>query len=330
MLSRSSEVETPIHPDYLSEIMQDLHLSEVTSGYGELAHPWGILYPPQDVARFHFVISGQCWIGESDGKWISLSPGDAVLLPLGSAYTLCSARNGVAKPYDENQYEHVGRNTYRMRDSGDGDIAELFCCRVIFKDPGLRPLLQLMPSVLLLRGAMERDPVLPVLLDTMAAEFTSGRMGSATVLSRLADVVITRIVRAWVEDHKDDTTGWLAAIRDPKLGRAVAAIHRDPGRDWSIEVLADVACVSRSVFSERFAKLVGVPPARYVTQIRMHLARGWLRADRETVAQISERLGYESEAAFSRAFKRHIGVAPSEARKSHLADAGEWGGGSGE
>lgn len=320
MFSRSSDIDVPIRPDHLSEVLQDLHLGDVSSGYGALAHPWGISFAPQEAARFHFVVSGQCWMESPDGQWVALDAGDAVLLPLGSAHALSSILNGATKPYDEVQCEYIGKTTYRMRDGGDGDATLLFCCSVIFKDPGFRPLLELMPSVLLLRAAAEQDPVLPVLLDTMAAEVRSERMGSATMLSRLADVVIARVVRGWAEDHKEDTTGWLAAIHDPKLGRAVAAIHRNPGRDWSIEALADVACLSRSVFTERFAKLVGVTPARYVTQLRMHLARGWLRGDRDTVAQVAERLGYESEASFSRAFKRHIGVSPSEARR--LGQAG--------
>ena len=111
----------------------------------------------------------------------------------------------------------------------------------------------------------------------MAEEVVSQRIGAATVLNRLADVVVTRVLRAWVETRGDDTTGWLAAIRDPKIGKALAAIHQRPGHAWSVEALADIAHVSRSVFSERFVLVVGVPPARYVSRWRMHLARLWLR-----------------------------------------------------
>jgi AraC-like DNA-binding protein len=134
-------------------------------------------------------------------------------------------------------------------------------------------------------------------------------------MTRLADVVITRVIRAWVESRDADTHGWLAAIRDPFIGRALAAMHQRPGGRWSVESLADVAQVSRSVFAERFATVVGMPPARYLAQWRMHIAHGWLRDDQRTVAETASRLGYESEAAFSRAFKRWSGVPPSALRR---------------
>ncbi|WP_437826459.1 AraC family transcriptional regulator [Sorangium sp. So ce1153] len=149
----------------------------------------------------------------------------------------------------------------------------------------------------------------------MADEVLRRRIGAATVMTRLADVVITRVVRAWVESRTEDTEGWLAAIRDPQIGRALAAIHRRPGEPWSVESLADVARMSRSIFSERFAAVVGVPPARCLARWRMHVASGWLRDDRVTVAEAAVRLGYDSEAAFSRAFKRFSGVPPSALRR---------------
>ena len=168
--------------------------------------------------------------------------------------------------------------------------------------------------MLLVRKGGTEDSTLRTLLDVMADEVKSERVGNATVMTRLADVVIARVVRSWVESRKRDTTGWLAAIRDPKIGRALAAIHREPGNLWPVEALAKVATTSRSLFSERFTAVLGVPPARYVTRWRMHLARGWLRKDRLTVAEVAARLGYESEAAFSRAFKRYSGQPPSALR----------------
>jgi AraC-like DNA-binding protein len=328
MYSRSSEAEVPVAPDSLSEVLQDLQLGPVSSGYGELAHPWGIAFARQEIARLHFLVSGRCWLASPEGEWIELAPGDAILLPHGAGHALSSSRKGVTRPYEEVHCEYIGRNTYRMCEAGGGEASLLFCCGVTFSNPGLKPLLELMPSVLLLRSIAERDPVLPLLLDTMASEVRAERMGGATMLSRLADVVIARVIRAWAEEHRDDTKGWLAAVHDPKIGRAIAAIHRNPGSDWSLEKLAGVACVSRSVFAGRFAQLVGISPARYVTRLRMEIACDWLRSDRATVAQVAERLGYDSETSFSRAFKRHIGIAPSQARRDgpsptdmHYADA---------
>jgi AraC-like DNA-binding protein len=135
-------------------------------------------------------------------------------------------------------------------------------------------------------------------------------------MTRLADAVIAYVVRLWVEARSGDTSGWLAAIRDPKIGRALAAIHRRPGHKWSVEGLARVARTSRSIFSERFTAVVGVPPAQYVARWRMHLASVWLRKDRATVVEVAARLGYDSEASFSRAFKRFLGKPPSAFRRA--------------
>jgi transcriptional regulator GlxA family with amidase domain len=175
----------------------------------------------------------------------------------------------------------------------------LVCCTVSFEAPSVHPLLELMPPVLLARGGAFQDPSLRALLDIMAGEVTAKRVGTATVMTRLADAVIAYVVRLWVEARSGDTAGWLAAIRDPKIGRALAAIHRRPGHRWSVETLARIARTSRSIFSERFTSVVGVPPARYLTRWRMHLASVWLRTERATVAKVAAGVGYDSEASFS-------------------------------
>jgi AraC-like DNA-binding protein len=196
----------------------------------------------------------------------------------------------------------------------------LACCSVSFEEPAVHPLLELMPPMLLVRNGANDDPSLPALLEAMAEEVLSQRVGAAGMMRRLADVVITRVIRAWVEGRHADSSGWLAALRDPKIGRALVAIHRRPGEAWSLDALADVARISRSRFAERFAAVLGIPPVQYVARWRMHLAAGWLRNERLTVAEVATRLAYESEASFSRAFKRLMGVPPSALRR---ADTGK-------
>jgi AraC-like DNA-binding protein len=171
-----------------------------------------------------------------------------------------------------------------------------------------------MPPVLWVRGGGRDDPALQTLLEAMSSEVMGQRVGAATVMTRLADVVISRMIRAWVESRNEDATGWLAAIRDPTIGRALAAIHGNPGAPWTVESLAKVARTSRSVFSERFKSLMGVAPAQYLLRWRVHLATLWMRRDRLTVAEAAARLGYDSNAAFSRAFKRLSGLPPSALR----------------
>ncbi|MGK3961477.1 AraC family transcriptional regulator [Sorangium sp. So ce118] len=314
MHDRSSD-EKALSPDALSEVLQDLRLSEGTYGRCELKRPWGIDLPPVAQARFHFVVSGVCWLRAPKRGWLELHAGDVALLPHGTGHAIADRARGRVKPLEEMPLEEIGDRTYEMRAGGAGARSILVCCSVGFAQPSVNPLLELMPPLLLVRGGGAEDAVLPVLLDAMADEVLRRRVGAATVMTRLADVVITRVVRAWVESRTEDTEGWLAAIRDPQIGRALAAIHRRPGEPWSVESLADVARMSRSIFSERFAAVVGVPPARYLARWRMHVASGWLRDDRVTVAEAAVRLGYDSEAAFSRAFKRFSGVPPSALRR---------------
>jgi AraC-like DNA-binding protein len=238
-----------------------------------------------------------------------------VLLPHGRGHTLADTPGAPSRPLADFPLDQIGETTYRLRAGGDGRRALLFCCSVNFEDPTIHPLLELMPVALVVCGAASDDATLPLLLETMSEEVVAQRVGAATMLTRLADVVITRVIRAWVEAQCANPTGWLAAIRDPNIGRALAAIHRHPGDPWSVESLADVARASRSMFSERFTSVVGMPPGRYLARWRMHVASGWLRNERLSVAEVAERLGYESEASFSRAFKRHVGVPPSALRR---------------
>lgn len=318
---RPSAVGPAPAPDPLSQVLADLRPSGVSYGRCELTRPWGIAFPPQAEARFHFVAAGDCWLRAPGRGWIHLHAGDVALLPRGAGHALSHKPDVKARSIDDLPMTEIGERTYLVREGGGGAQTILVCCSVTFSEPALHPLLELMPPTLLVRGAEAADASLTVILNAIGDEVRAQRMGAATIMTRLADVVITRVVRAWVEDRKEDTSGWLAAIRDPKIGKALAAIHERPGHPWSVESLADISQTSRSMFSERFTSLVGVPPARYLARWRMHLASAWLRNDRLTVGETAAKLGYESDASFSRAFKRFIGVPPSELRRSPRASA---------
>jgi AraC-like DNA-binding protein len=243
-----------------------------------------------------------------------LRAGDMVVLPHSTGHVLADVVERPTRPIDELPQEAIDDFTYKLRVGRGGAQTLIFCGSVHFDVPLRHPLVELLPHVLLVSDATTHDTTLPLLLTLMADEVRAERIGAATVLARLANVVIARVIRAWAEAHGADATGWLAAIRDPQIGHALAAIHRHPGHPWSVALLAAVAYSSRSLFSARFTAVVGVSPARYLTRWRMHVASGWLRTERLTVAEVAARLGYQSEASFRRAFKRHVGVKPHALR----------------
>jgi AraC-like DNA-binding protein len=313
--SHSSDRTGRIAPDALSGVLQDLRLTDASYCRTEMTAPWGIEVPADEGAIFHFVVEGSCWLRTPGGEPMRLEQGDVVLLPRGSGHVLVDRPGSATRSLRDLPREQVGESTFRLRAGGSGERALLVCCGVSFEASGLHPLLGMMPEVMLVRRGGLDDPSLSTLLDTMADEVREQRMGAATVMARLADIVVTRVVRSWAEKRTDDPKGWLAAVRDPQIGGALASFHRSPEREWSVTSLAAAAHLSRSQFTERFTQALGVAPARYVASFRMHLATRWLAGERLSIGQVATKLGYESEPAFSRAFKRIVGKPPSALRR---------------
>jgi AraC-like DNA-binding protein len=301
-------------PDLLSEVLQDLRLARASYGRSELTAPWGIEIPFKEGVRFHFVAEGECWMLTECHRPIHMAPGDVILLPHGTGHVIADKPIRRPLPLAEVGPELIGNSTYKLSAGGGGARSLIVCCTIGFDGPTAHPLVQLLPEVLHVRGSEVSDPMLPALLDMMAQEVIQPKIGSATIMARFADIVMTRIIRAWVETRPTELTGWLAAVEDPHIGAALAGIHRRPGHNWSVESLAALAGMSRSKFSERFASLLDLSPARYLLQWRMRLAAAWLKSGDLTVAQMAAELGYESEASFSRAFKRFMGISPGAAR----------------
>ncbi len=187
-----------------------------------------------------------------------------------------------------------------------------------FELGGMHPLVGLMPDAMRVDTLLDRQPEIAPMLHAMEREVRTERAGSAGILARLADVVAASIVRGWVECGCNDVHGWLEALRDPRLSRAIGALHRDPGRNWTVAELAAETGVSRSAFAERFLTVTGQTPLHYATELRMRLAAEWIGRDRMPIDTAAERLGYGSQAAFSRAFKRITGRPPGAARGAGL------------
>jgi AraC-like DNA-binding protein len=324
MLDRSSGAADRVAPDALSDVLQDLRLSGASYCRTDLRAPWGLKIPAQEGAIFHFVAEGSGWLQTAARKVVRLEARDVVLLPHGAGHIVVDQPGSPTRALRDVDRERLGTTTYRLRAGGTGTHTLLLCCAVRFDEPSVHPLIELMPSVLHVKGAGHKDESLVPLLEAMAKELADQRVGAATVMTRLADIVIARVVRAWAEARPTDARGWLGAIRDPQIGRALAGFHRQPRAPWSLVSLAAAAHLSRSTFSERFTAVMGVSPARYVARWRMHLAATWLKSERLTVAEVATRLGYESEASFSRAFKRFMGAPPSTFRRREGAETRRW------
>ena len=192
----------------------------------------------------------------------------------------------------------------------------LICGAVRFDHPAAQHFVTLLPRVITVEAAS--SPHIEWMQSTLrfiAVEARELRPGGETVITRLADILVIQAIRSWIEQDAAAHTGWLGALRDREIGRALTLIHRDPARDWSVACLATEVAMSRSAFAARFTELVGEPPLHYVARWRMHVALTWLKEDNAAVGEIAGRLGYQSEAAFSRAFKRFVGISPGAARR---------------
>lgn len=298
----------------LTEMLRGLRLDGVDYGRCELGEPWAVFFPAQAAARFHFIGRHGCWLFSPSRQWLELKAGDALLLPRGAEHILASAPGVPAVPIESYSVKPLEDNVYAVSNGGDGQKTLLFCGSMRFDLGGSHPVLAMMPAMMRARELMTGEPGIPHLLDAMASEVTGNRAGAGGMLARLADVLAASIIRSWIENGGGGTTGWTAAIRDRDVGRVLVAIHRQPDRNWTVESLAREMGASRSAFAGRFTAVVGETPARYVASVRMHQARQWLIEDRMRVSVVAARLGYESEASFSRAFKRIVGKAPSHLR----------------
>ena len=314
MHDRCSKSSSAQGGDLLTEMLNGLRLEGIE--YSRCRHlgAWAFSYPAQADAHFHFVAEAGCWLRAPSGTWMQLKAGDAVLLPRGGAHALASQVDAAFQPFPRVSCTSICGNIFDLQTGGNGEAGLLFSGSMRFNLDGLHPLLRMMPDVMHANALMRSDPTILHLIEAMGREVAMKRLGACGIVARLADVLAAQIIRSWVEQGGDDATGWMAAVRDPEIGRVLAAIHASPDRDWPVVELARVMGASRSSFAGKFAAIVGETPARYVAQVRMHQARQWLVHDRARISEVSKRLGYESDAAFSRAFKRIIGVAPSHVR----------------
>ena len=302
--------------DALTDILQDLRLSSSFYARSELRAPWGLAFSVKDGPSFHVIITGRCWL-RLDGERMPLEAGDLVLLPHGEEHQLADPPENEATQLSALPSERIGDKAALLCYGGDGEGALLICGGIRFAGPFANPFLDLLPRVLLLHRLEQRQEQtwLDTTLTLLGAEALSLRPGSTAVMTRLADILVLQTIRAWLESNMDNRSGWLGALVDPDIGRVLALIHRRAEEPWTVDSLAKQVHLSRSVFAERFSQLVGMPPMQYVTRWPMSLATSWIREEHMSASEVAHRLGYSSEAAFSRAFKRYLQVPPGALRR---------------
>ncbi len=282
----------------------------------ELTAPWGLTLPPMPgYLWFHVVTSGRLWLeAEDERRWIHL--GDLALVPHGEGHVLRSEPGAPAPGILDLERELVSDRYEILRHGGGGAPTGLICGAVRFAHPAAGHLIEILPGMICVEAS--RSPRLEWMQSTlriMASEAGALRPGGEAVITRLGDVLVIQAIRAWIESDPAAQRGWLGALQDPQIGRAIANIHRDPARNWTVASLAHELAMSRSAFAARFTELVGEPVMSYVTRWRMHVAIAALKEEGATVGQLADRLGYRSEAAFSRAFKRIVGVSPGAIKR---------------
>jgi len=240
-------------------------------------------------------------------------------LPQGGGHQLLSDPNASFQPIDTFDVAPLGEAVSGVDtcpSTHSTPSAVLFYGCMEFDLGGMQGLAKLMPDAMLADTDGTRYPGLREILDAMKREICSGRIGFAGILARLAEVAAAMITRGWIECGCESASGLVAALRDPRLARAILALHRSPGKEWTVAELAAESHVSRSVFAQRFQATLGVPPLRYATELKMRLANQWLTQDRLSIDAVAHRLGYTSQAAFSRAFKRISGQSPGATRRT--------------
>ena len=319
--------------DVLSDVLSAVRLTGALYFDFDLSSPWVAETPAareiastvmpgaQRVIEYHLVARGECW-GHAVGQPpMRLREGDLFVLPQGDAHVLSSAPGMRGTP-DLSKFARRSTPLPLVYEMGGGgpERARLVCGFLGLDERPFNPLLSALPAVIHLTGEESKAPSgwLVMLHNIAVSESGRARPGTENVLARLSELMFVEAVRRYLETLPSAETGWLAGLRDPVVGRALAELHGQPRERWTVEGLARVVGVSRSVLAERFTALLGQPPMQYLALWRMQLASRRL-ADGGTVAEVATAVGYESEAAFSRAFKKLVGQAPAAWRKDTLA-----------
>ncbi|WP_084379370.1 AraC family transcriptional regulator [Pseudomonas mucidolens] len=305
--------------DLINELLRGMRLRGVEYRRIQAGPAFGLGFAAKPGhAWFHFLAVGNAVLRMEDGTTYALSAGNAVFISHGAAHQLFSHTDVPLQDIDRLDGAPLGDSVSAVdtgTDASPTPATILFSGCMEFELSSIHDLGGLMPGLMLIDAGGQRYPGLVPILATMEREVSAARVGFAGILARLADVVAAMVVRGWVECACGNASGLVAALRDPRLASALLALHQQPGRDWTVAQLAEQCNTSRSVFADRFQETIGMAPLRYVTELRMRLASQWLTLERLPIEEVAQRLGYTSQAAFSRAFKRITGNTPGLSRR---------------
>jgi AraC-like DNA-binding protein len=313
--------------DTLSEVLRAVRLTGAIFFSIDASEPWVAETPSgreigphimpgvEHVIEYHVITAGSCWGGIVGEPPIKLETGDIIVFPQGDAHVMSSSPGMRGAPGDAIPSGRTSRLPVAIKiDGGGTEHAEVICGFLGCDARPFNPLLATLPRVLHVprRGS---DGTLEQFVKLALSESAARRSGGEVVLARLSELLFVEVVRRHLSTLPPENVGWLAGLRDDGIGRALGKIHDRPAHAWSLEELAREVGMSRSVLAERFTHFVGVPPMQYLAQWRMQLAATLLSNTTMSLSEIAEQVGYGSEAALSRAYKRWVGMAPADFRR---------------
>jgi AraC-like DNA-binding protein len=299
---------------FASELTEAFAFESVPNALADWLHPGA-----ERLILFHIVARGSCWVSTVEGERYWASEGDVIVLPYGDPHTIGgrdpAERVAIATLLDPPPWSHLPV----IRHGGGGDRVDLVCGYLHSEDPLFDPALRALPPAFVVRPVGATATWVQASIAYSMSETTPSNASKNPISVRLPELVLIEVLRLHLATAPAAGRGWIAALRDPVLAPALALLHADPGRHWTVAELASRAAVSRSLLDDRFRKVLGRSPIRYLTEWRMHLAEDLLAAQDLGVGAVGRRVGYDSDEAFSRAFKRAHGLSPTAWRSSRSA-----------
>ncbi|HET8735161.1 MAG TPA: AraC family transcriptional regulator [Pricia sp.] len=330
--------------DVLSDVLRTVRLTGSIFFTADLYHPWSVSSPTTEmllhhmptkaecVSLFHIVTEGESWFKTENSKPFLLRQGSVIIFPHCVSHLMGSTLQQRPVPVIQLLTPDILLGNTNLHHGGSGKKAQ-FICGYLLCDQRFNPLLGAIPELLIVSSEKERilsqnpglsvdilsaapDSWLNATIHHLIHEVVEKNSGSATIITRLTELMFVEVLRKFMSSLPEKSRGWLAGLRDPQVGRALKWMHAHPEEKWDVEQLAAKVGVSRSAFAKRFTDLIGESPMQYLTGWRMQLAKNLLLRPELSMGMVADKVGYDSDIAFNRAFKRQIGIPPARWRET--------------